>query len=321
MTSYWKEYPGVPEGLEKVWGILRGASAEGNPIIREGLRGLYEGKGKLLRPGLLLMAAGFGKKREGHYKLAAALEMLHMATLIHDDVIDDSPVRRGLPAVHSRFGKRDAVLIGDYLLSRSFVLAAEYTSPENAVNLSRVVGVICMMEIEQNNDRYRSNLSERSYLRKIAGKSAILFSLACYAGAYEAKAPREVCERLRRAGYNMGIAFQIRDDMLDYAGEEGVVGKPVGNDIGAGLITLPVLCAVRRDGTGRLGEIFSGERFTAAAGGEIYELVRGNGGVEGAGEYAAKYTRRALREIGGLPAGKNRDMLYNLTTRLLIRDC
>lgn len=305
--------------MEKVRGIIREASAGGNPIITEGLRGLFEGKGKLLRPGLLLMAAGFGKTGERHYKLGAAVEMLHMATLIHDDVIDDSPVRRGLPAVHSRFGKRDAVLIGDYLLSRSFLLTAEYTSPENALNLSRLIAVICMMEIEQNNDRFRSNLSKRSYLRKIAGKSALLFSLACYAGAYEAKAGRETCERLRRVGYNIGIAFQIRDDMLDYAGEEGEVGKPLGNDITAGLITLPVLCAAGRDGTGRLGEIFSRERFTAAEGEEIYALVRRHGGVEGAGEYAEDYTGRALREITGLPAGKNRDMLYSLTTRLLLR--
>jgi heptaprenyl diphosphate synthase len=320
MTSYWNDFPGVPEALERVSGVIRTSSASSNPIISEGLTSLFDGKGKLLRPGLFLIAARFGKVREKHYKLAAALEMLHMATLIHDDVIDDSPLRRGLPAVHTRFGKRDAVLIGDYLLSRCFILTAEYTSPENALNLSRVISIICTMEIEQNNDRFRSNLSLRSYLRKILGKSALLFSLACYAGAYEAKVPRDICERLRRIGYNIGIAFQIIDDILDYSGNQDVVRKPLGNDITAGLITLPVLCTLPRDSSGTLRDIFSRDTFTAEEGELIFSLVRRFGGAEAAGKYAETYTNRALREIVGLPPGKNRDMLYNLTNRLLIRE-
>jgi heptaprenyl diphosphate synthase len=93
-----------------------------------------------------------------------------MATLVHDDVIDDSPMRRGQPAIHTRYGKRDAVLIGDFLLSRCFVLTAEYTSPQNAQNLAKLMAVMCTMEIEQNNDRFKSNISKRSYLRKIMGK-------------------------------------------------------------------------------------------------------------------------------------------------------
>jgi heptaprenyl diphosphate synthase len=320
MTSYWNDFPGMPEALEKVSGVIRSSSASENPVISSGLTELFNGKGKLLRPGLFLMAAQFGKPREKHYKLAAALEMLHMATLIHDDVIDDSPLRRGLPAVHTRFGKRDAVLIGDYLLSRCFLITAEYTSPQNALNLARLISVICTMEIEQNNDRFRSNVSLRGYLRKILGKSALLFSLACYAGAHEAKAPQEVCQRLRRIGYNIGIAFQIIDDILDYTGNEKLVRKPLGNDIAAGLITLPALCALPLDSTGTLRDIFSRPSFTAEDGGRIFTLVRQSGGVEAAGKYAENYTNRALREIDALPPGKNRDMLEALTRRLLTRE-
>jgi heptaprenyl diphosphate synthase len=266
------------------------------------------------------MAAQFGKLREKHYKLAASLEMLHIATLIHDDVIDDSPLRRGRAAIHTMYGKRDAVLIGDYLLSRCFLLAAEYTSPENAVNLARLISVICVMEIEQNNDRFKSNTSLRNYMRKILGKSALLFSLACYAGSYEAKAPKEVCELLRRIGYNIGIAFQIIDDMLDYAGNEDLVRKPLGNDIKAGLITLPVLCALPLDSSGTLRDIFSRPSFTPEEGPVIFNLVSRSGGVEAAGKYAEQYTARALRGISALPPGKNRDMLDTLTRRLLIRE-
>ncbi|MDR0387720.1 MAG: polyprenyl synthetase family protein [Treponema sp.] len=306
--------------MEEVSGIIRSSSASKNPIISNGLTALFDGKGKLLRPGLFLIAAQFGKIRAKHYKLAAALEMLHMATLIHDDVIDDSPLRRGFPAVHTRFGKRDAVLIGDYLLSRCFRITAEYTSPRNALNLARLISIICTMEIEQNNDRFRNNISLRSYLRKIMGKSALLFSLACYAGAHEAKAPREVCERLRRIGYNIGIAFQIIDDILDYTGNQDTVRKSLGNDITAGLVTLPVLCALPLDNTGTLRDIFSRTVFTAEEGALIFDLVLRSGGAEAAGKYAESYTNRALREIGVLPPGKNRDMLETLTLRLLVRE-
>ena len=320
MTSFWNDFHGMNEDLEKVSEIIKDSSASKNPIISEGLKSLFNGNGKLLRPGLLLISARFGKVEGKHYKLAAALEMLHMATLIHDDVIDDSPLRRGLPTLHTCFGQKDAVLVGDFLLSRCFVLAAEYTSPQNALNLARLIAIICTMEIEQNNDRWRNNVSLRSYLRKIMGKSALLFSLVCFVGAYEAKASKYVCERLRRIGYNIGIAFQIIDDILDYSGKEEKVRKKLGNDIRAGLVTLPAICALSLDNTGTLGDIFSNTTFTAEATETIFNLVLKSGGVEAAWKYAETYTNRALREIHLLPPGNSRDMLDTLTRQLLLRD-
>ena len=243
-----------------------------------------------------------------------------MATLIHDDVIDDSPLRRGMPTVHSRFGKRDAVLAGDFLLSRCFLLCSQYTSPRNALNLARLVSVICTMEIEQNNDRFKTNRSLRGYLRKIMGKSALLFSAACFAGAHEARAPREICASLRRIGYNTGMAFQIIDDILDYVGQEDRVRKPLGNDIAAGLVTLPVICALPLDGSGALRNIFARETFSTQDGARMYTLVRQCGGIAAAGKYAESYTRRALREIQALPPGEAREMLNTVVTRLLVRE-
>ena len=319
MSSIWNDFSGMPEALEKVSGIIQKSLASKSPIIDEGLTSIFDGGGKLLRPGILLIAARFGKVQEKHYHLAAALEMLHMATLIHDDVVDDSPLRRGLPSLHCRYGKKDAVLIGDFLLTRCFLLTAKYTSPENALNLAQVVSLICMMEIEQNNDRFKSNTSTRRYLRKIMGKSAMLFSLACFTGAYEAKASRDICLRLRRIGYNIGIAFQIIDDILDYAGNEDQMRKSLGNDINSGLITLPVLCALRLDSSGTLKDIFSRGTFTPEQTETIFAQVRDCGGVEAAGKYAGNYTNRALKDIAALPPGENRDMLETLTRRLLIR--
>jgi len=319
MSSIWNDFPGMPEALEKVSGIIQNSLVSKNPILSEGLMSLFDGGGKLLRPGLLLIAARFGKLQEKHYKLAAALEILHMATLIHDDVIDDSPLRRGLPALHCRYGKKDAVLMGDFLLSRSFLLTAEYTSPGNAINLAKVISVLCMMEIEQNNDRFKSNTSMRSYLRKIMGKSALLFSIACFTGAHEAKANMSLCHRFSRIGYNIGIAFQIIDDILDYSGDQEVVRKSLGNDINSGQITIPVLCALPLDNSGVLKDIFSRGTFTPEDARIIFTQVRNCGGVEAAGTYAAKYTNRALKDISALPPGENRNMLETLTKRLLLR--
>jgi len=175
------------------------------------------------------------------------------------------------------------------------------------------------MEIEQNNDRFKSNISLRSYLRKIMGKSALVFSLACFAGAHEAKVPSELCNRFRRIGYNIGIAFQIIDDVLDYTGNPDVVRKPLGNDISEGLVTLPLLCALRLDRSGALGDIFARDTFTAEEGRTIFTLVRGCGGPQAASKYAETYTNRALKEIFALPPGKNRDMLETLARRLLVR--
>lgn len=319
MSLIWNDFSGMPEALEKVSGIIQDSLVSKSPVINEGLSDLFNGGGKLLRPGLLLISGRFGKFQEKHYKLAAALEMLHMATLVHDDIIDDSPLRRGLPALHCRYGKKDAVLMGDFLLSRCFLLAAEYTSPENALNLARAVSVLCTMEIEQNNDRYKTNVSLRRYLRKIMGKSALLFSLACFTGAHEAGLNGNLCQRFRRLGYNIGIAFQIIDDILDYAGKQDLVRKSLGNDISAGLVTLPVICALHLDKSGVLKEIFSRGSFTPEEARVIFTHVQNSAGAEAAAKYASMYTNRALRDIAALPPGENRNALERLTRRLLIR--
>jgi heptaprenyl diphosphate synthase len=152
------------------------------------------------------------------------------------------------------------------------------------------------------------------------GKSAALFALACHVGASEAKAPAPVAESLRRAGYNIGMAFQIIDDILDYSGDPEAVRKPLGNDIKEGLVTLPLICALPLDTSGSLRPLFSGAAFTVEDSGGIIRAVNEAGGVEASRAVAHRYTERALREIGGLPAGKARDALERLTRTLLIRD-
>jgi heptaprenyl diphosphate synthase len=320
MTEFWADFPGLVEELDRVSAAMAEAVGSENSVIRDATATLVGGDGKLLRPGLLIVASRFGKiDGKKRASLAAALEMLHVATLVHDDVIDDSPLRRGLPAAHVRFGKKDAVLIGDYLLSRCFLLAAAYTSPDNAIRLARAISVICTMEIEQDMDRFRADPSVRRYLRKIMGKTALLFSLACHVGAVEAKAPPLVAERLRRAGYDIGMAFQIIDDILDYEGTADLVRKPVGNDLRAGLATLPLLCALQNDHDGGLAALVSVDRFATAEPAEIIRATEERGGIEGARAYARRYTERSLAEIGKLPRGEPRNMMERLARKLLER--
>jgi heptaprenyl diphosphate synthase len=331
MTDFWADFSsisddGICKDLKKVSEIIYSSISSQNPIINDSLITLFENQGKMLRPGLLLISSQFGNadddkaRHENAIHLAAALEMLHAATLIHDDIIDDSPLRRGLPTIHSKYGKKDAVLIGDFLLSRAFMLAAEYSSPEQALQLSKVISIICTMEIEQNTSRFQLDNSLRKYFRKIMGKTALLFSLACHIGAHESNVSKHITETLRRIGYNIGMAFQIIDDILDYSGNEKQVRKPLGVDLKSGVITLPLIAALRKDTSGSLAALCNAHNLHNADVAGIIHMVKDLGGIESSGIVARKFTNRALQEIMKLPEGNSRDLLKKLTDRLLVRN-
>ncbi len=321
MTKFWDDYPSIKAELEKVSALIAEAVQSNNPIVSEASAAIFSGDGKLLRPGLLLAASRFGPKYSADKtrKLAAALEILHVATLVHDDVIDDSPLRRGVPTARARYGKKDAVLIGDFLMSRCFLLAGRYTSPRNATILAWAIAALCSMELEQNSDRFHADSSVRRYLRKITGKTALLFALAGHIGAAEAKAPSAIVSRLRRAGYDIGMAFQIVDDVLDYEGDACEIGKPVGGDVAAGLVTLPLIFALEADTDGALAAAIAPGAFERGDPKRIVALVKERGGTESAGRHALIYTERARRELSALPKSEHRDLLFALTERLLVR--
>jgi heptaprenyl diphosphate synthase len=279
----------------------------------------------MLRPALLVIGSRFGRTPEAKHidGLAAAIELLHIATLIHDDVLDEAELRRGAPTLHTQFGHKDAVLAGDWLLSRCFSLAAESAGPDNARALARLIGAICSAEIGQDLAKFRYSGSERRYLRTIAGKTAALFSLALHAGATEAKTQARTVQTLRRAGYDVGLAFQIIDDILDYESSENIMGKPVGKDIREGLCTLPLVHALKADpaGMGALldGATRSGGRMDDASVAAIVARTAELGGVERARETARRFTARALAEMTRLPEGEAQSELVALTERLLQR--
>lgn len=199
--------------------------------------------GKRLRPALVLLAGGLGGKarREDLLNAAAAVELIHTATLIHDDIIDQSPLRRSQPTFHARWGTERAVLMGDYLYSTAFSLIARLKSAYVTQLMSDVCQQLCRGELLEVDARFRLDLSESEYLDIIRDKTASLIGACCESGSHLAGAPEEAVRQLREFGINFGLAFQIIDDCLDLTGDEEKLGKSVLADLDKGVLSLPLI--------------------------------------------------------------------------------
>jgi heptaprenyl diphosphate synthase len=306
----------LEDDLQEVRRVMDDAVSAGDPLLDGSLAALAGSPGKMLRSSLVLLGARLGEfDREKAIRAAAAIELLHLATLIHDDIVDSSPLRRGVPTLHTTNGIRKAVLAGDYILTRCFGLIADFASPETASLLASGVGRLCESELRR---VPVANSGLRNYKRKAAGKTASLFLMAAYAGARVAESPDSVFGAVRSYGYALGMGFQIVDDILDYGGASGVMGKPVGKDSGEGLITLPLILAAERDPEGIMGVL---ERpLTKRRAAKVRRRVVEAGGLDAAREYAEEYTRQAVRSAGSLPDGPAKDALVDLAITLGSRD-
>jgi octaprenyl-diphosphate synthase len=203
--------------------------------------------GKRLRPLLTLACAKLcGYQGQRHRKLAASVEFIHTATLLHDDVVDESALRRGTPSANALFGNEASVLVGDFLFSRAFELMVEDGSIDVLKVLSHASAVISEGEVLQLITTNDSATSEQAYLEVVRDKTAELFAAACRIGAIVAARPGSEEEALRTFGLNLGIAFQIVDDVLDYSAEQEHLGKTIGDDFREGKVTLPVILAIHR---------------------------------------------------------------------------
>jgi len=217
------------------------------PLIPQLAGHLIAGGGKRIRPLLTLASAAlFGYNGTRQHKLAACVEFIHTATLLHDDVVDESDQRRGKASANSVFGNEAAVLVGDFLFSRSFQLMVEDGSLEVLRILSNASAVIAEGEVMQLTTANNLETTEDQYLQVIGAKTAELFAAACEVGAIVADRPTGECAAMRDYGMYLGIAFQISDDVLDYAAAEERLGKSVGDDFREGKMTLPVLKALSK---------------------------------------------------------------------------
>jgi heptaprenyl diphosphate synthase len=325
MTDFWNDNPELEARLERVVAVIEASIDSHGFPLKGAVAAAAESNGKLLRPALLIIGSSFGRASVPRRieDLAAAVELLHLATLVHDDIIDEAPIRRGRPSLHASLGVKQAILAGDWLFSRCFLLSSESAESENARALARLIAAVCSAEISQDMAKYHYSASVRSYFRTIAGKTAALFSLALHVGATEAKAGAPIAGTLRRAGYDIGMAFQVIDDILDFESAEDIIRKPVGRDIAEGLCTLPLIYALQADRTS-IEEILSrgslrGEAVSAETAAAVAARAIELGGPARAREDARRFTSRALTEINRLPASSARDELGRLAERLLHR--
>ena len=237
----------VGDDLHDVDNVIHGRMTSQAPLIPQVGAHLVDSGGKRLRPLITLATARqYGYSGKEHLKLGAAIEFIHTATLLHDDVVDESALRRGRPAANTVWGNKPSVLVGDFLFSRAFQLMVETGEPQVLGILANASAIIAEGEVMQLRSSKNLAVGEPDYLKVITAKTAALFAAACQVGAVVAERPEREEAALEEYGRSLGIAFQLVDDILDFSARQTELGKTVGDDFREGKITLPVILAYRR---------------------------------------------------------------------------
>jgi len=312
----------IARDLDEVERLLRETFAQSRPAVQPLLAHVAQYKGKRLRPALLLLVAqACGKVTPAHHLLAAVLEMIHTATLVHDDVLDGASVRRHVATVNATWGNQASILLGDFLFTHAFHL----TSTLDDARACRIIGEstnrLCEGEMQQICRRGELNLSEDEYLDIIDAKTAELTACACKLGALYAGMDENVAARLTSFGRRLGIAFQIADDLLDLLGEETLAGKSLGTDLEQQKLTLPVIFLLQSAAP----ELRTrGRQILTAAGNHKREsllpLLHAAGAFEYATRKAEALAAAALADLECLPASPGRAVLEALADRVVHRD-
>jgi octaprenyl-diphosphate synthase len=296
------------EDMAGVNALITARMSSDVPVIPALADHLISAGGKRLRPLVAIAAARLsGASGEHHLRLAAAVEFIHTATLLHDDVVDGSRLRRGKVAAHLIWGGASSVLVGDFLFARAFELMVETGSLRALQILARASGVIAEGEVLQLTRAHDLNLGRDTYLEIIGAKTAELFAAAAEAGAVAGGAARAQSDALRAYGQNLGMAFQLADDVLDYGGASETLGKNAGDDFREGKATLPLLLAIERSGpreaefweraVGRLEQTEADFR-------RARELIVGTGALDATLDFAADYAEAAKAALRGFPEGE-----------------
>lgn len=312
----------VQEDIRTVEALM-GAQADGNhPDLKSALDLLVSSGGKRIRPALTLLAGRMmGANRDALITLAAAIELLHTATLVHDDLIDGSLLRRGVPTLNSQWTPGATVLTGDFIFSRAAKLAAETNSIEVMKLFADTLTTIVNGEITQLFTS-RCNPSREDYYRRIYAKTASLFETSAKSPALIAGMDKNSVENMRRYGFEIGMAFQIIDDILDFTGEQSTVGKPIGSDLRQGLITLPALHYIEthpEDTASR--RLLSGEcPQDEAALNRFVDNIRKSDSIGAAHQEAKEFIDRGLESLRKMPDSTERAYLEELAIYIVERN-
>ncbi|MGL4850728.1 MAG: polyprenyl synthetase family protein [Clostridium sp.] len=320
MKSFWSKYPEIENEIKEIKNNIRENAKCRDKVIEKSILELLDGGGKLLRPGFTVLASKFGTyNRERTVGLGSVVEMFHMATLVHDDVIDEAKMRRGRETVQSKYGKNYAVYIGDYLFCICFKILGTTKNINREAELdTKVMSRICLGEVEQLNARFKKDIKIKDYLKRVSGKTAELFSLSLYIGAVESDVDKKLSRVFWEIGHNLGMAFQIIDDILDLVGDKKDTGKAIGNDLREGVYTLPILLGLKEDRIEM--EKLLKEEYTNEDVENIILYLEENELTKKSFKIAEKYSEKAFKNIEKLPENEYKEILMDVAKRMLKRE-
>lgn len=319
----WKQYPDIANDLQKTLNLMKKSITIKNSDVEEAIIEMISSGGKLLRPAYLILFSHFGKPdNKKIMALAAAMESLHTATLIHDDIVDEANTRRNIETIQYRFGKDVAVYAGDYLFVAIFKMLANHASSLKSIqHNANSMEAILSGELGQMSKRYDTKVSVNDYLDNISGKTAELFALSCFVGAYEAGCSLLFSNKAKKIGLSIGMAFQIIDDVLDYSQDANTIGKPVLEDVKQGVYSLPLQYALETNKNDLLPLLNKKMSMTDQDAEKVYQIVQEANGVTRAEALAKDYTEKAIKSIKRLEKTdqKTAMTLYKLTEQMLKR--
>ena len=305
-------YAPIREDLNKVKDTIKSISRIDNKWLSEQLSYVVSETGKGMRPALTLLTGKLFKYDFTHLlPMAVSVELMHTATLVHDDAIDKAFTRRGQATINSRWGDEIAILMGDFLFAKAGEFVADTQTPRVIKLFSQTLGIISSGEIGQFRGAYNINQNREGYFRRIYRKTGSLFSLATQSGAILGKAPEKSVAIIKEYADNLGIAFQIVDDILDFTSTAEILGKPVGSDLTQGTLTLPAILIIERNPENNPVKRFFETRDKAVAA-EAIDNVKNAEIIRECYKIAGEYCDKACRNLNKLPKNDIRQALYDL---------
>lgn len=317
MTETASIYGPVADDVPDVGQRLQALARNKHPLLGATLAHIFATGGKRIRPALVLLSGRLGKyRREELLTLATSVEAVHTATLVHDDTIDGAATRRGIGTVSALWDAKVAILLGDYLFAQSAELAARLDSIRIMNLLSETVMQMSSGELRQYASSRNRIVDRPDYFERIRGKTASLFAMCCEGGAIVSGQPDDRVEALRQYGMNVGLAFQIADDVLDFTSDDDTLGKPAGNDLRQGTITLPVILLVER--TPSVSALLQNGKSSAELDSVVAEVVQ-SGVLSEALQIAREYASQARAALEIFPECEARDALDHLARTVIQR--
>lgn len=311
-----KAYGFLKKDLIVIENALKEAIQAEHPILREASIQLLEAGGKRIRPVFVLLASQLGNSdMQKVVEVATTLELIHMATLVHDDVIDDSELRRGKPTIKKTYGNKVAMYTGDYILARSLEQISQVEDPRVHAILSRTLVDVCVGEIEQIKDQYNIDQPIHTYFKRIKRKTALLIATSCQLGAIIGGMSDAIVKKMYTYGYCIGMSYQIIDDILDFTATEKELGKPTGNDLVQGNITLPVFFAKKDPAFAELLRTHcTSEEEMQAHIEPILLALHESTAIEESYRISERYLARALEALEDIPISRAKKTLHNIAT-------